>query len=343
MSRFDRLIGQDALVKGLKQAINSGRVAHAYLIGGPPGSGKRTLALAFAQALFCQKGQGGACGTCRNCRRIESRNHPDVVIIESETGRIRINQIRDLREKFALRTYEGSWKIAVIVDAETMTDAAANSLLKLLEEPSGRAVIMLLCASPSMLLPTIVSRCQTLPMRRLSRSQIASFLEREYSLSAPTAMVVAGLADGRLGQAINMASPDNLRWKDRVLTAVTCSKGRGLEALRLAATLDTEPEAIEFCLRVLTSWLRDIMLVGSGCSRDVIVHQDRYSELLVESRTYDESVIRQAITEVEEAWRALQANANRRLTLDALLYQMADLSSFSPVSEVYGYGKSGRS
>lgn len=343
MRGFDALIGQDALVKRLQQAISSGRVAHAYLISGAPGSGKKTLAFAFAGALFCQNLDDNACGTCRNCRRIGANNHPDVAIVRPETGRIRINQIRELKDKFALQSFEGSWKIGIIIDAETMTEAAANSLLKLLEEPSGKAVIMLLCTSRTMLLPTIVSRCQTIPMRRLARNDIADFLVQEHQLPLETAMVIAGLADGRLGQAIEMASQENLAWKDEVLAVMTCKEGQGLVALRLAAKLDAEPEASEFCLRVLSSWLRDILLVASGCPETEIVHQDRYPDLLALGEVLDESSVMQAIRQVESTRRALKANANRRLALDTLLYQMADLTSFSLASEVYRYGKSSRS
>ena len=340
---FDTLIGQGALVRRLQQAISSGRVAHAYLISGAPGSGKKTLAFTFAGALFCQNLDDNACGTCRNCRRIGANNHPDVTIVRPETGRIRISQIRQLKDKFALQSYEGSWKIGIIIDAETMTEAAANSLLKLLEEPSGKAVIMLLCTSRSMLLPTIVSRCQTIPMRRLAKSEIADFLANEHQLPPETAIVIAGLADGRLGQAIEMASQENLAWKDEVLAVMTRREGQGLAALRLAAKLDAEPEAIEFCLRVLSSWLRDMLLVTSGCSQTEVVHQDRYPDLVALSEALNESVVMRAIRQVESTRRALEANANRRLALDTLLYQMADLTSFSPASEVYKYGKSSRS
>lgn len=343
MRGFDALIGQGALVKMLQQAISSGRVAHAYLISGASGSGKKTLAFAFAGALFCQTLGDNACGTCRNCRRMEANNHPDVTVVRPETGRIRISQIRQLKDKFALQSFEGSWKIGIIIDAETMTEAAANSLLKLLEEPSGKAVIMLLCSSRSMLLPTIVSRCQTVAMRRLARNEIADFLANEHQLPPETAMVIAGLADGRLGQAIEMASQENLAWKDEVLAVMTCKESQGLAALRLAAKLDAEPEAIEFCLRVLSSWLRDILLVASGCSKTEVVHQDRYLDLLSLSQALNGFLVMQAIRQVEMTRRALQGNANRRLALDTLLYQMADLTSFSQASEVYRYGKSSRS
>lgn len=156
-------------------------------------------------------------------------------------------------------------------------------------------------------------------------------------------MVIAGLADGRLGQAIEMASQENLAWKDEVLAVMTCKESQGLAALRLAAKLDAEPEAIEFCLRVLSSWLRDILLVASGCSKTEVVHQDRYLDLLSLSQALNGFLVMQAIRQVEMTRRALQGNANRRLALDTLLYQMADLTSFSQASEVYRYGKSSRS
>ncbi len=340
MHGFDSLMGQETLVQRLQQAIISGRVAHAYLITGALGSGKKTLAMAFAQALFCNVQPGSACGTCRDCRRIEAGNHPDVIIIEPDAGKIKIDQVRRLKEQFALQAYEGSWKVGIVVGAETMTVEAANSLLKLLEEPSGRAVIMLLSSSPSMLLPTIVSRCQRIAMKRIPRQLIASFLEREYGLSPERAAVVAGLADGRLGRAKELAKEENLVRMDQVLSALASKERRGLEALRLAAQLDAEPEAVEFTLQILTVWLRDMLLLSSGCSPDMIVYQNRYEELLEQCKLYSPSAIIQAIWQVEDAARALKANANRHLTLDALFYQLADLNSSSRASEVYKYGKS---
>ncbi len=340
MQGFDSLMGQETLVQRLQQAIISGRVAHAYLITGALGSGKKSLATAFAQALFCTEQPGNACGTCLDCRRVEAGNHPDMTIIEPDAGKIKIDQVRRLKERFALQAYEGSWKVGIVVGAETMTVEAANSLLKLLEEPSGQAVIMLLSTSPSMLLPTIVSRCQRITMKRIPRQLIASFLEREYGLFPQTAAVVAGLADGRLGQAKEFAKGESLARIDQILSGLANREGRGLEALRLAAKLDAEPEAVEFTLQILATWLRDMLLLASGCSRDMIVHQDRYDELREQSRLYSPSAIMRAIWQIVDAARALRANANRRLTLDALFYQLADLNSSSRASEVYKYGKS---
>ncbi len=340
---FHGLVGQEALVEWLHHAIESNRVAHAYLISGESGSGKRTLAGAFAGALLCQEQTTGACGQCGSCRLIEAGNHPDVAIVEPQAGRIRIDQIRGLKDKFALQSYAGGWKVGTIIDAEVMTEAAANSLLKLLEEPSGQAVIMLLSSNPSMLLPTIVSRCQMIKMNRLPRAKIAAYLEDEYGISWETAMVIAGLADGCLGQARVIAGADSLVWKDRVLAVMTDERARGLEALRLAAALDNEPDAIEFVLHVLTTWFRDLLLVAKGCPRELVVHQDHFTHLLAQSKTYETLACQEAVFQIEDTLRAIRSNANRRLALDTLFYQIADLTSLSKASEVCDYGKSSRS
>lgn len=326
----------------LHHAIQSNRVAHAYLISGEAGSGKRALARAFTEALFCKDEARSVCGECDNCRLIKGGNHPDVTIVEPQGASIRIDQIRALQDKFALRTYGGLWKVGIIVDADLMTQAAANSLLKLLEEPSGQAVIMLLTTSPTLLLPTIVSRCQTISLRRIPRASIAAYLANEHDIPAEAAMVIAGLADGSLGQARTIASGDQLNWRERILTVITAEQGRGLEALRLAATLDGAPEAIEFAMHVLTTWFRDLMLVAKGCPKQLVVNQDYLPDLLVESSVYNVQGYQAAIALIEDTLRAIRGNANRRLALDALFYQIVDVTSLSRVSEVYDYGKSSR-
>ena len=339
MQGFDSLMGQETVVQRLQRAIISGRVAHAYLITGASGSGKKTLAVAFAQALFCTDQPGSACGTCSDCRRVEAGNHPDMIIIEPDAGRIKIDQVRRLKERFALQAYEGSWKVGIVVGAETMTVEAANSLLKLLEEPSGQAVIMLLSTSPSMLLPTIVSRCQRIAMKRIPRQVIASFLEREYGLSPETALVIAGLADGRLGQAKELAQGPNLARIEEIRSALVGRESPGLKALRLAAELDAEPEALEFALQVVVTWLRDMLLLALGCDRQVMVHQDRYEESCWNRAGCILHLQSCRLCGKLRLLPALKGNANRRLT-DALFYQLADLNSSSRASEVYKYGKS---
>lgn len=336
MDRFDALIGQEPAVRLLRQAIRQDKVAHAYLISGEAGSGKRILAFTFIQALFCQNQDGGACGQCRQCRRVESRNHPDVEIIEPQTSRIRIDQIRRLKEHFSFQAYEGTWKVGLIVAAETMTDAAANSLLKLLEEPVGAAVLIMLSESESMLLPTIVSRCQLIKLQRLSRKQIISYLQEKEGVPLEEAVAVAGLAEGRLGQALEMTREETLNWRKRVLEVLATLDGRGggLAALRLAAALDAEPEALHLCFRILISWFRDILLLQSGCPAELVTNQDRWNDLVRQSQVWEERACLAALSLIQETRQALQGNANRRLALDALFYQLADPQSLVETSEV---------
>ena len=328
-------MGQEALLDRLRHAIKVNKVAHAYLITGEAGSGKRALARAFTEALFCEiEPESEKQGQMDHLRLIETGNHPDVAIVEPEGARIRIDQIRGLQDKFALRSYAGYWKVGIIAGAETMTAAAANSLLKLLEEPSGKAVIMLLAESQSQLLPTIVSRCQIIALKPVPKKQIAVYLQKEYGVSVDAALVIAGLADGALGRAREIIEGDLFQWREKALAVIAAKRAQGLMALDLARSLDAEPGAIEFTLHVFATWFRDLMLVAKGCDQDLLVHQDYLPELLAGSSDYNVLEYQGAIREIKDTLRAINENANRRLALDALFYQMVDLSSFSKVSEV---------
>ena len=174
---FTKLLGQENAVRLLKDDLDSGRIHHAYLFTGITGVGKRTLALEFARALFCEKQEGEACGTCLSCRKIEHSNHPDLNSIAiTEGDSIKIEQIRELQRGLAFRPYERKWKLYIIEDADRMTPEAANSLLKTLEEPPHYGIIILLAREAESLLPTIISRCHVIQLNPLSVENIEKVL-----------------------------------------------------------------------------------------------------------------------------------------------------------------------
>ena len=159
MSATDFLNNQPFAKKMLEKIIRSARPATAYLFVGPEGCGKGIAALQFAKALNCEmKG----CNDCNTCRQIESQAHPDVKIISllPDKNSISIEQMREVQRQAYLKPFMAAFKIYIIRDAEKMQEAAANSLLKILEEPPGKAIFILTASSPKMLIPTITSRCQ---------------------------------------------------------------------------------------------------------------------------------------------------------------------------------------
>ncbi len=157
---FQQISGQDRAKALLQNALVSRKIAHAYLFAGPVGSGRREMADAFAQALFCERGGKDACGECLECRKVLHGNHPDIHVISPDGATVKIEQIRALQRELSYRSVGSGYKVYIIEGAETMTVQAGNSLLKFLEEPPSPVVAILLAPSGQAVLPTILSRTQ---------------------------------------------------------------------------------------------------------------------------------------------------------------------------------------
>ena len=170
------VFGHEWAQRLLRSAVMSGRTAHAYLFTGPDQVGKATLARAFAQALCCEAPQDergvGGCGRCRTCRLMHNGSYSDLRLVESVSGQIRIDQVRDLIREATLSPGVGRYKVFMVQSFESANSNAANALLKTLEEPTETTRILLTSNESAGLLPTITSRCQIIPLRTLSASTV---------------------------------------------------------------------------------------------------------------------------------------------------------------------------
>ncbi|MBM4421570.1 MAG: hypothetical protein FJ034_08340 [Chloroflexi bacterium] len=217
-------IGQRRLLERLAERALSGSLSHAYVLAGPRSVGKRTLAIRLAQTLACAKRTAGGCGTCSVCTRIESWSHPDVQLLtrkvdqEAEPGKeppadaknIAIEQMREFQRDVALRPLEMSYRVTVIDDAAELSDAAHVALLKTLEEAPKHAILLLITPTPSAMLPTTLSRVQTLRLDLVRAEEIAAGIAHLGKDAAP----YAAAAGGRPGVAIRLAT-DAAEWQQR--------------------------------------------------------------------------------------------------------------------------------
>lgn len=179
---FTGIAGHSVPLATISKILGSGRIAHAYLFSGPEGIGKKKVALAFIEALFCGKAEG--CGHCISCRKIQSGNHPDIHTLEPDGQFIKVDQVRSLQKELSFRPYEAPRKVCIIDGADRFNQSSGNSLLKTLEEPPGNALMILLAANIDSVLPTIRSRCQQISFPEYPLTKSAAFWKRAEQILA---------------------------------------------------------------------------------------------------------------------------------------------------------------
>ncbi|HSQ27709.1 MAG TPA: DNA polymerase III subunit delta' [Anaerolineales bacterium] len=322
-----KILGHDWAVETLSEHVRRKAVRHAYLLTGPQGVGRRTLAIRFAQAINCNASKipGQPCGECRSCRLIEQQQHPDLMVIEAEEvgARLKIDQIREIQHTLSLSPYESNYRVAIFLRFDEANHQAMNALLKTLEEPPARVIILLTAANEELLLPTISSRCEILRLRPLPVEQLGEGLQALWGMSREKAEELAHISGGRPGYAFELyENPELVKRRTAALDVLF----RLLPAARVERFAYVEKhyndnEGIRFLTQIWLSVWRDVLIVAAG-AKTPIQNIDRVQKIEELAHQCGFGRARTMVNSIDRTMSLLDKNVNKRLALEVMMLDL---------------------
>ncbi len=345
---------QDEVIARLLAAVREDRIPQAYLFHGPRGVGKTRTAIGLAQALNCTAA-APPCGSCLPCRKIGNLTHPDVRILfpatrdedsrpdeiakrleEYGAGRyhllefarnasIGIERIREWKGEAGMSLSEGRRRVFILIDAARMTEDAAQSALKLIEEPPPGTHLVLIAEEPSSLLPTIVSRCQLVRFRPLRRESIEDVLTTQAGMDPASARLIAALSEGSLGRALGFREETSIvKTRDAALDLFRVGSAPGeIQEKVKQWSRNLNPNTARRNIELLLMWCHDLLALKYRLPDDQICNIDRKKDAAAQAAALSVAQIRRRIDALEEMLDSIDRNVNPALALHEMLCQFA--------------------
>ena len=300
--------------EGIRNSFEAGRLAHAYVVVGSPRGNAMEFAESFLQLLFC-KGAEKPCGECVDCQRVQAHKHVDTLWIEpqSKSRQIKAEEVRGLVRRMTQTSFEGGWKAGILVSAECMNTTSANILLKTLEEPPPKTILLLITDSPQALLPTIISRCQKIVLSGGKSEETAALwnaplMEILYELPPRSGLGASRLA-GKLKAILDAV-------KAEITVGVEEDLGKADEALdesKLKETLEARTnarlkEVQSEVFRIMLDWHRDLLILACKVDEEHLIFSRHRETLREQAQQYTPASALQAIQVVEGMATRLDRN-----------------------------------
>ena len=337
---FRDVIGHLRSIEILQSFLEKDEIPQALLFMGDEGIGKKRVAETFANAVLCMNRTPAdpdrdrpfiePCGSCLSCRKMADKNHPDFMVIEPEGTAIKIDQIREMQERVIFKPMDGPRRMILIDPADKLNAAAANGLLKLLEEPPPHAVLILISGKPFSLPETVLSRCQKISFYPLSLSHVEAVLMEKRGWDIAEARLVTALTGGKLGEAVSLEI-ETAREIEAGLHALVGEKTLAhYETLfETATTFSRDAEVMEKGLYYLAAWFRDVLVLQSVADPSQLdpswlVLSWRHEEIRQWAARMNMHEVGKFLADLQEIQQAQIRNINRQLALETLLMQLRD-------------------
>lgn len=323
MFSFSEIVGHEQIKEHMQAAIRDKKPFHAYLFQGEEGVGKEALARTFAAGLQCQSESADKpCKECVSCRQMESGNQPDVIWVTREKASLGVDEIREqLCNTMDIKPFSSPYKIYLVPEAEKMTEAAQNALLKTIEEPPEYGIVILMTSNISALLPTIQSRCLTMEFRPLSTVVVESYVKEHCQVPDYQARASAAFAQGNLGKAMRYAkSEDFIERKDHIISLLRHVEQMDLsEMLAVIKDLGTRKDEVRDYIDLMVLWYRDVLLFKATKDINQLLFQDEASYISREASHRSYEKIEEILQAFEKAKVRLHANVNFDITMELML------------------------
>ncbi len=322
MTTFKDVIGHENIIGHFKSSIEQGKVAHAYMIQGEKGTGKKMLAGLFAKTLQCEAGGTDPCCRCRSCIQYASGNQPDIIWVTHEKPTV--ISVDDIREQIGasiiVRPYSSRYKIYIIPEADLMNPQAQNALLKTMEEPPEYAILILLANNGDKMLPTVTSRCVNLALRPVGELDMMEYLSKA-GIPAAKAKFCVGFAFGNLGKAVRLATSDDYQEiKNEIVSLL-----KRITNMEVYELVDAVKRLSKYKLEVydyidlMMMWYRDILMLKVSGSPDKLLYKEDYAILKNQANYISFEGIENVLAAMDKVKVRLEANVNFDIAMELLL------------------------
>ena len=334
---FDQMQHHADVRSELIRLIQTNKIPNALLFTGPAGSGRKEAAFWFAKGCNClDTDQSSVCGHCKSCLKIDAKSNPDILEAGVESGKkiITISQIRQLGLALSNRANEAKYRMVLIEDSHQMNVQAQNALLKILEEPPEKTFFILIADKPSVLLPTIISRCRQIRFRQMTCHQIESLLSEEYQADPVLAKIVSKTADNDIKKALvylNIDSKDascdwikKRKWLLSSLCRLTHPQAGIAQCvqtgLMISRTLTLEKDFIDDHIAMMKTFFRDLLVFGYHPKK--IVNLDFFDDFEDINGKLSRQIVFKWLAQLFETERKIAQNCSLRLALDSFFLQI---------------------